>query len=156
MPRLRDELRQNKPFQIPEEEVFVALQRTADQLMRPMESLLKKYGLSPTQYNALRILRGAGETGLACNEIAERMITRDPDITRLMARLQRMGLIKRDRSHADRRMVITRITAKGRELTAQLDRPVRETGRRLIGKLGPKKLRSLLRLLDEVRGPETV
>ncbi len=156
MPRQRDELRQSKPFQTPEEEVFVALQRTADQLMRPMESLLKQYGLSPTQYNALRILRGAGETGLACNEIAERMITRDPDITRLMARLQRMGLIKRGRSRVDHRMVITRITARGIELATQLDRPVREMGRRLFRGLGPKKLKTLLGLLQEVRGPEAV
>ena len=94
-----------------EERVFVSLLRTADALSRGAEALLKPFNLSGTQYNALRILRGAGEEGLACREVGERLISRDPDITRLLDRMESRGWIARAREAQDRRVVKTRITA---------------------------------------------
>ena len=102
-----------------EEEVFVALARTTDQLARRLEPVLKAAEISPTQYNVLRILRGAPE-GLTCSEVGGRMISRDPDITRLMDRLEKRGLVSRYRDSKDRRMVLTRITQAGLSLLAQL------------------------------------
>ncbi len=148
---IQAEIKQRKPFGSLEEEAFVALQRTADQLQRHTAKLLKRHGLSPTQYNALRILRGAGAAGLACNEIAERMINHDPDITRLLDRLERRGLVRRCRDHNDRRVITARITAAGLELLKGLDRPVQEHHRVLLGHLGEEPLRALLRLLDAAR-----
>ena len=95
---------------------LVALQRTADRLHWRLSEMLKPHGLSPTQYNALRILRGAGDEGRSCSEIAERMINRDPDITRLVDRLERRGLVARSREGRDRRVITTRITPAGLEL----------------------------------------
>ena len=90
---IQAEIQQTKPFTSLEDEALVALQRTADRLHWRLSEMLKPHGLSPTQYNALRILRGAGDQGRACSEIAERMINRDPDITRLVDRLERRGLV---------------------------------------------------------------
>jgi DNA-binding MarR family transcriptional regulator len=113
--------------------------------------MFKLRGLSSTQYNALRILRGAGEKGLACSEIGERMINRDPDITRLIDRLERRGLVIRSREQKDRRVITTRITTTGLELLRSLDRPVTEFHQQLLGPLGERRLRSLLWLLEAVR-----
>src|SRR5713226_6186305 len=113
---IQAEIKQSKPFTSLEEEAFVALMRTADQLAWRGAEMLKQHGLSPTQYNALRILRGAGAKGLACSEIGERMINRDPDITRLVDRLERRGLVQRSRDKRDRRVITTRITGAGLEL----------------------------------------
>ena len=99
-----------------EARVFVSLLRTADALARGAEALIKPYGLSATQYNILRILRGAGEKGLACREVGCRLISRDPDITRLLDRMESRGLIARAREAQDRRVVKTRITAEGLRL----------------------------------------
>ena len=107
---IQAEIKQTKPFKSLEEEASVALVRTADQLARRGAEMLKRHGLSPTQYNALRILRGAGEKGMACSEIGERMINHDPDITRLIDRLERRGLVVRSREQKDRRVITTRIT----------------------------------------------
>ena len=133
-----------------EEQVFVALAVTTDQLARRFEPVLKAADISPTHYNVLRILRGAPE-GLACSEIGSRMISRDPDITRLLNRLEKRGLVSRCRETKDRRMVLTRITAAGLALLAQLDAPLLETHHLLLGHLGPEKLRTLLSLLNEAR-----
>jgi len=133
-----------------EEEVFVALARTTDQLARRLEPVLKAAEISPTQYNVLRILRGAPE-GLTCTEVGARMISRDPDITRLMDRLEKRGLVSRCRDSKDRRMVLTRITQAGLSLLAQLDGPVMETNHLLLGHLGPENLRNLKSLLEEAR-----
>ena len=110
---IQAEIQQTKPFNSLEEEALVALQRTADRLQWRLSEMLKAHGLSPTQYNALRILRGAGNEGRACSEIAERMINRDPDITRLVDRLERRGLAARSREGRDRRVITTRITPAG-------------------------------------------
>lgn len=133
-----------------EEQAFIALAVTTDQLARRFEPVLKAADISPTQYNVLRILRGTPE-GLACSEIGNRMISRDPDITRLLARLEKRGLVSRCRETKDRRIVLTRITAAGLALLAQLDAPLLETHHLLLGHLGPEKLKTLLGLLDEAR-----
>ncbi len=145
------EIRQSRPFECLEVEATIGLARTADALLRDLEGLLKAGGLSPTQYNVLRILRGAGPEGLACGEIAERMITRDPDITRLLDRLERQGLVERARGTRDRRVVTTRICPAGLRLLKRLDRPVVELNRRRLGHLGPRRLRSLIALLEAAR-----
>src|ERR1700720_1696813 len=115
----------------PEEETFLDLLRTTDMLSRGLFRVLKTGGLSATQYNVLRILRGAPE-GLACGEIASRMITRDPDITRLLDRLEKRGLISRRRESTDRRTVMARITPEGLALLNRLDEPVRATHRKQL------------------------
>jgi DNA-binding MarR family transcriptional regulator len=148
---IQAEIKQTKPFKSLEEEASVALMRTADQLAWRGAEMFKRNGLSPTQYNALRILRGAGPKGLACNEIGERMINRDPDITRLIDRLERRGLVARSREQKDRRVITTRITDAGLDILKKLDRPVEEFHRQLLGPMGERRLRSLLRLLETVR-----
>jgi DNA-binding MarR family transcriptional regulator len=148
---IQAEIKQTKPFKSLEEEVSVALLRTADQLAWRGTEMFKLRGLSSTQYNALRILRGAGEKGLACSEIGERMINRDPDITRLIDRLERRGLVIRSREQKDRRVITTRITTTGLDLLKSLDRPVTEFHQQLLGPLGERRLRSLLSLLEAVR-----
>ena len=149
---IRTEIKQTKPFRSLEAEAFLSLLRSAEKLQARVAAMLKPHGLSPTQYNALRILRGAGKKGLACSEIGERMINRDPDITRLMNRLEDRGLVKRSRDEQDRRVTTARITAGGLELLKSLDRPVDEFQRRLLGHMSPKRLRTLIRLLETARG----
>jgi len=134
-----------------EEQVFVNVMRTADALARGGEALLKPTGLSATQYNVLRILRGAGTQGLACREVGCRMISRDPDITRLLDRMESRGLIARAREEQDRRVVKTRITPEGLRVLAELDAPVQELHRRQLHHLPAKELRQLSRLLERVR-----
>src|ERR1700674_4147335 len=130
----------------PEEMAFLDLLRTTDMLSRGLVEILKAEGLSSTQYNVLRILRGAPE-GLPCGEIASRMITRDPDITRLLDRMEKRGLISRCRETKDRRMVMARITPEGLKLLGRLDEPVEEGHRRQLGHLGRGRLRALTELL---------
>jgi DNA-binding MarR family transcriptional regulator len=148
---IQSEIQQSKPFSNLEEEAMVALQRTSDQLRWRLSEMLKEHGLSPTQYNALRILRGARDEGRACSEIAERMINRDPDITRLVDRLERRGLVARSREDRDRRVITTRITPAGVELLESLDRPVADFNRKMLGSLGEPRLRTLLQLLEAAR-----
>ena len=134
-----------------EAKVFVSLLRTADTLARDAEALLKPYGLSTTQYNVLRILRGAGENGLGCSEVGAKLITRDPDITRLFDRMEARGVISRAREKEDRRVVKTRITAEGLRLLAELDEPVRQTHRQQFRHMREVQLRRLLALLESAR-----
>lgn len=124
--------------------------RTADLLSRAPAQLLKGEDLSPTQYNVLRILRGA-PSGLPCGEIAGRMITRDPDITRLLDRLAKRGLIARRRETKDRRVVLTRITAEGLDLLVRLDAPVQKMHREQMGYLGRNRMKTLIELLEAIR-----
>jgi DNA-binding MarR family transcriptional regulator len=140
---IQAEIQQSRPFSTLEEEASVALQRTADRLQWRLSEMLKAFGLSATQYNALRILRGAGDEGRSCSEIAERMINHDPDITRLVDRLERRGLVARSREGRDRRVITTRITPAGLDLLATLDRPLEEFGRKVLGPLGEQQLRTL-------------
>ena len=133
-----------------EEAVFLDLLRTADMLSRGLIHVLKAEELSATQYNVLRILRGTPE-GLPCGEIAARMITRDPDVTRLLDRLEKRGLISRCRETKDRRTVVTKITPLGLNLLARLDEPVRTGHRKQLGHLGPERMRILTDLLRTAR-----
>jgi DNA-binding MarR family transcriptional regulator len=134
----------------PEELAFLELSRTADLLSRRLSGVLKAEDLSSNQYNVLRILRGSPE-GLPCGEIGTRMITRDPDITRLLDRLEKRGLILRWRDTNDRRVVMARITPEGGKLLARMDEPVREAHRRQLGHLGRERLRALTELLQVAR-----
>src|SRR5215472_12499116 len=134
----------------PEEAVFLELFRTADMLSRGLLNTLKSEEISATQYNVLRILRGAPE-GLPCGEIASRMITRDPDVTRLLDGMEKRGLISRSRDNKDRRTVIARITPAGLKLLARLDEPVQEIHRKQLGHLGRNRLRALAELLRAAR-----
>jgi DNA-binding MarR family transcriptional regulator len=119
--------------------------------MRDGEALLKPLGISPTQYNVLRILRGAGEAGLACREIADRMITRDPDMTRLLDRLEKRQLIGRARDTQDRRVVKTRITPEGLALLSELDEPVRRMHQKQLAHMDERQLKTLNTLLELAR-----
>jgi DNA-binding MarR family transcriptional regulator len=134
----------------PEEAAFLDLLRATDMLSRGLITVLKAEDLSPTQYNVLRILRGAPE-GLPCGEIGSRMITRDPDITRLLDRLEKRGLIVRSRESKDRRMVTARIMPLGLKVLGRLDEPVQETHRKQLGHLGRDRLRALTELLHQSR-----
>jgi DNA-binding MarR family transcriptional regulator len=152
--RLRRELKQTKPFKSAEEEVFLQVERTADALQRNVAEVLRPSGLSGPQYNVLRILRGAGADGLACRDIGERMVTRDPDLTRLLDRLEKRGLIRRARDHRDRRVVVTRITDDGLELLAGIDQPLAKAQRAALGHLGATRLKRLADLLEAAREAE--
>ena len=134
----------------PEEAAFLDLLRTTDLLSRGPAQVLRSEGLSATQYNVLRILRGAPE-GLPCGEIASRMITRDPDVTRLLDRLEKRGLISRCRETRDRRTVMAQITPDGLKLLSRLDQPVQAAHRKQLGHLGPERLRALAGLLEASR-----
>lgn len=134
----------------PEELAFLELLRTTDMLSRGLTQVLKTEDLSANQYNVLRILRGA-PAGLACGEIGNRMITRDPDITRLLDRLEKRTLISRCRETRDRRLVTARISAEGLELLARLNESVREAHRRQLGHLGRERLRALTLLMRDSR-----
>jgi len=141
-----------KPVRL-EETAYLELCRTTDMLSRRLSVVLKAEDLSSNQYNVLRILRGAPE-GLPCGEIGDRMITRDPDITRLLDRLEKRDLISRCRETRDRRMVMARITPDGLELLARMDEPVRAMHRSQLGHLGRKRLVALTGLLQLARPAE--
>ena len=137
-----------------EARLFVALQKTADALGLEAEQLLKPHGLTVTQYNVLRILRGAEPDGLACSVIGERMISHDPDMTRLLDRMEKGQLISRERQTDDRRVVKTRITPRGLSLLKSLDQPVRELHKRQFRHMSAARLNALAELLEEVRAYE--
>lgn len=134
----------------PEETAFLDLQRTCDLLSRRLAHVLKTEDLSATQYNVLRILRGSPD-GLPCGEIANRMITRDPDITRLLDRMEKRDLISRWRETKDRRVVMARITGNGLKVLSRLDEPVEEAHHKQLGHLGKERLRALAELLAAAR-----
>jgi len=134
-----------------EQRVFLALLKTADALGQEAEQLIRAANLTGTQYNVLRILRGAGPEGLACRGIGDRMIAHDPDITRLLDRLEKRGFIARERQKDDRRVVKTRITPKGLELLKPLDQPIRELHKRQFRHMAGARLKTLFGLLEEIR-----
>lgn len=149
--RLQAELKQKVPFRHREEEAYLALLRTADVLQSQVEAKLKEFGLTGTQYNALRILRGAGKQGLPCSEIGERMITRDPDITRLLNRLEKRRLTSRVQDRRDRRVFHGKITAAGLKLLGEIDAPLERFLREQLRHVGQEKLQHLIDLLELVR-----
>lgn len=146
------ELKQKVPFASREQEAYLSLLRTADALQAQVEARLKEFGVTGTQYNALRILRGAGPEGLPCSEIGGRMIARDPDITRLLNRLEDRGLVIRMRAKHDRRVIYGKITAAGLKLLREMDAPIEEYGHEMLRHVGPEKLKQLIELLELVRG----
>jgi DNA-binding MarR family transcriptional regulator len=149
--KAQKELKQSQPFASLEAEAFINVLRTADALTRPIEQVLDSAGLSSPQYNVLRILRGAGPDGLACREIGERVIARDPDITRLLDRLEKRGLIRRARDQQDRRVITTRIAKEGLRILKELDGPVRAAHQRQFRHMSRRKLAALIGLLEETR-----
>ena len=138
-------------FETVEQEAFLSLVYTADGLLSEVNDLLKPEKLSAPLYNVLRILRGTKEDGLPCKEIALRLVSRDPDVTRLTDRLLRLGLAERRRSAKDRRVVRVSITAEGREILSRLDDRVADLHLRQFGLLSRKKLRKLLATLELIR-----
>ena len=151
--KLAQEIRKKGPCASVEQEAFLNILKTADVLAGQLADLLKPAGLSATQYNVLRILRGAGGEGLSCGEVGQRMITRDPDITRLMDRLEKRGLISRLRQSDDRRVVMSRISEAGLKVLAGLDEAVLHLHARQLGHLGATRLKQLVELLERARGP---
>ncbi len=148
--RIQQEIKQTRPFQTRAEEAAIALMRTADLVRRAVAGIVERYGITPQQYNVLRILRGAGDDGLPTLEIADRMIEQTPGITRLIDRLERKGLVLRERCATDRRQIFCRITREGLDLLAKLDRPISEAGE-WAPSLSPHEHAQLMRLLDKAR-----
>ena len=143
-------LRQTKPFSSPESAAYLALMRVASRFDQEMSDVLKPHGITPTQYNVLRILRGAAPAGLACGEVLDRLVMRDPDITRLLDRLEKLGYVTRSRDTEDRRVVVSRITASGLSLLASLDVPVNDLHRSQLAGLGPDGVRDLSFILGRI------
>ena len=150
-PTLREDIRQKKPFTSIHEEAHLNVARTSARLDDAVENLLKDHGITGTQYNVLRILRGAEPDGLCRNELRDRMITRMPDMTRLLDRMEEAGLVTRAREREDRRMVLTRITSRGLEILDELDAPMAANHKAQLGHLSSAQLRSLIDLLTAVR-----
>jgi len=148
---LRDELKMGKPFKSVEEEALLSIARTAAVLEHAGAEALKPFKLTITQYNVLRILRGAGDAGLCRNEVGQRLVTKVPDVTRLLDRMEAAGLIVRQRGGEDRRFVATRITEKGLKLLDKIDRELPAIHGRQLGHVAQKRLRELIALLEEVR-----
>lgn len=134
-----------------EEEVYLSMLLAVERLSRGVTETLATAELTPTQYNALRILRGAGDAGASCTEVSDRMVTKDSDVTRLLDRLEARGLISRGRAEDDRRRVVARITGEGLRVLAELDGPVAETHRKQLGHLSENQLATLGRLLNAAR-----
>jgi len=139
-------------FASPQEEALLTLVRAADQMQRAMQHYFKPAGLTATQYNVLRILRGARPTGLTCSAIGSRMITAEPDITRLLGRLKAQNLLCQKRDTHDRRVVWTHISQKGLDLLASLDQMVDQAPRELLKQLTGAELKELTRILKKVQG----
>jgi DNA-binding MarR family transcriptional regulator len=152
MAGLKEEIRQERPFSSKEEEALLNLMRTSDCLQRAFQRRSRDWGVTSTQYNVLRILRGAQPQGLTCSAIGERMITEVPDITRLLARLKKMKLIRQQRDKHDRRVLWTHISASGLELLSQMDPVIDQAPRDLLGHLSAPEQCELIRLLEKARG----
>ena len=144
---LRTEIRQRKPFSSVEQEAFLNVARTEAALREHLEQVIKPFGVSFTQYNVLRILRGAGQGGLCRNEIRDRLVDRMPDVTRLLDRMEETGWVTRSRGTEDRRQVSTYLTKAGRDLVDSLDQPVAEEHARRLGHMTRTQLRTLIELL---------
>ncbi|MEO8575867.1 MAG: MarR family transcriptional regulator [Gemmatimonadales bacterium] len=149
---LQKEIKQRKPFGSLEQEVVLNVMRTAGALRQDTTEVLKPFDLSAPQYNVLRILRGAEDEGLPCSDVGDRLVSRDPDVTRLLDRLEKRGLINRGRSSTDRRVVTATITKKGIELANELDAPITEMHATQLGHMKKKEMKKLVGLLEKLRG----
>jgi DNA-binding MarR family transcriptional regulator len=152
-PALQEELKQNKPFRTLRQEAQLNIVRTANQLSDAFEQMLKPHGITGTQYNVLRILRGAEPEGLCRNEVSQRLLNRMPDATRLLDRMEEAGLVTRERSLEDRRLVTTRITKKGRQIVDDLDEATDAQHEKSLGHMTEQQLRTLVKLLTLARNP---
>ena len=148
---LRDEIKQTKPFSSLEQEAQLSIVRTGAMMMDEIEQFLKPYGVTATQYNVLRILRGSEPDGLCRNELRDRMLTRMPDVTRLLDRMEEAGLVARTREDEDRRMVRSKITERGMKLLADVDGATQDEHKRRFRKLDDGQMRTLIDLLTVVR-----
>lgn len=148
---LAAEIRQSRPFSSLEEEGYLSLLRTSTELSHGIDQFLKPFGITQSQYNVLRILRGAGKAGLGRNQIAERMVTPTPDASRLLDRLEESGWIQRKRNKDDHRQVTSRISAAGQKLLRKIDAPLRAFHKRQFPGISQADLRRLLKLLSTLR-----
>lgn len=151
VPAVQREIRQRKPFASRATAAVVGLMRTADVVKRGLARVVEPHGITLQQYNVLRILRGAGPSGLPTLDIAERMVEQAPGITRLMDRLEGKRLVRRKRCERDRRQVLCWIAPPGRRLLAVLDQPMEQAGRAALRALGGGELAALERALDAIR-----
>ncbi|HEY0794678.1 MAG TPA: MarR family transcriptional regulator [Acidisarcina sp.] len=151
MKKLAKEIGQSRPVDSLEAEAILNLERTTDQIRRKSQQTFKAYGLTAAQYNVLRILRGAQPDGLACSQIGKRMISHDPDVTRLLKRLAKMKLTEQRRDVRDRRIVLTRITAAGLQKLKELDPGVAKETQKALGHMTASRLELLVNLLEEAR-----
>jgi DNA-binding MarR family transcriptional regulator len=151
MTMLKHEIKQNAPFSGIEEEAILNLFRTSDFFERRLQHETRGWGVTSTQYNVLRILRGAGSQGLPCAAIGERMVTAEPDITRILSRLKARKLIRQHHSHADRRVVFTQISEAGLSLLREMDPLIQRLPGTLLGHMSKTELKELIRLLEHAR-----
>lgn len=151
MAALKHEIAQQRPFSSVEEEALLNMMRTADCLQRAVQHRIRPWGITSTQYNVLRILRGAHPQGLTCSAIGDRMITAEPDITRLLARMKTMKLIRQQRDKRDRRVVWTQISAAGLDLLGKMDPEINRGPKELLGHLNYNELMEFIRLLERAR-----
>lgn len=154
--RLKREIKQKRPFRSVQEEVVLSIMRTADQVIVPMNEVLRTSSLSPSQYNVLRILRGAGPEGLPSGEVGLRMVSREPDMTRLLDRMEARGLVSRARGTVDRRVVTVRLTDAGLRMVDALDAPVAALHARQLSHLSPDELQALSTLLERARAEDAL
>jgi DNA-binding MarR family transcriptional regulator len=152
MRHLRQSIKQRKPFESLQQEVFLEVLRTGNALIQDLVDLLRPYDLTQPQYNVLRILRGAGPAGLPTGEVGERMVvSREPDVTRLLIRMEAHGLVQRERRSDNRRYVTARITRKGLRLLSALDEPIRQMHARQLQHMTRRELDLLAGLLERAR-----
>jgi DNA-binding MarR family transcriptional regulator len=155
MTSLKQEIVQERPFSSTEEEVLLNIMRTSDTLQRAFQRRTRKWGVTSTQYNVLRILRGAQPRGLTCAALGSRMITAEPDITRLLTRLKALKLIRQHRDRNDRRVVWTQISEDGLELLKQMDPLIEQLPHEMLGHIGRAELAEFIRLLELAREKTT-
>ena len=152
MRRLRQVIKQRKPFESLQQEVFLEVLRTGNAMVHDLVELLRPHGLTQPQYNVLRILRGAGPGGLPTGEVGERMVaSREPDVTRLLVRMEEHGLVERDRRADNRRFVNVRITREGLRVLKALDAAVGEMHKRQLEHMTRRELEALAGLLERAR-----
>ena len=151
MKSLQQEIHQKRPFESREVEVFLNLMRTHETMMQPANKFFREHGLTDTLYNVLRIIRGAGDQGVTCSQVAERIITRVPDVTRLIDRLTKAKLVKRERNEQDRRVVELFLTAKGTALLSKMEEPLTSLHKENFSHMTERELATLNRLLTKLR-----
>ena len=149
--KLRKEIKQTKPFRSVRQEVVLALLKTTDLVRRRLAKAIEPHNLSLEQYNVLRILRGAGNTGMATLEVSSRMIEQTPAITRLMDKLEAKHLVRRERCSQDRRQVLCWITDAGLGLLTEIDEAMESAGREPFAHLSLAEIKQLIKILDRVR-----